>query len=149
MRRQKFRNEVEVENERLRQRLLNAKGFYDFKKMDEDYDKHAQYVRLNEKKFYTPRGLGRRKYVRANLIGDKKKRSEFLFRFDLLIKESLPEIKNQRREQNKNSLKLLNDAVNKQERGDVALMKTLCNLNYSERMTMKQKYEEAYETVRD
>ena len=42
---------------------------------------------------------------------------------------------------------MLNDALNKQERGDVVLMKTLCRLNYNERMSIKEKYEETYETV--
>jgi hypothetical protein len=43
---------------------------------------------------------------------------------------------------------LLNDAVNKLERGDVVLMKTLVGLNYNERMETKQRYEETYESVR-
>ncbi len=52
-----------------------------------------------------------------------------------------------RNKSNKSDLKLLNDAVNKQERGDVALMRTLVRLNYNERMKIKQKYEETYENV--
>jgi hypothetical protein len=61
----------------------------------------------------------------------------------------LPDIKRggNNRGANKSELKLLNDAVNKQERGDVALMKTLCRLNYNERMVIKQNYEITYETV--
>ena len=42
---------------------------------------------------------------------------------------------------------MLNEAVNKLERGDVVLMKTLVNLNYYERMETKRKYERAYDTV--
>ena len=41
----------------------------------------------------------------------------------------------------------MNEAVNKLERGDIVLMKTLVKLNYNERMQTKQKYEEAYDTV--
>lgn len=42
---------------------------------------------------------------------------------------------------------MLNEAVNKLERGDVVLMKTLIKLNYYERMQTKKKYEEAYDSV--
>lgn len=42
---------------------------------------------------------------------------------------------------------MLNEAVKQLERGDVVLMKTLCTLNYLERMETKRKYEEAYDTV--
>jgi hypothetical protein len=62
----------------------------------------------------------------------------------------LPEIKRgaNNRGANKSELRLLNDAVNKHERGDVALMKTLCRLNYNERMVIKLKYEQTYDTVK-
>lgn len=36
--------------------------------------------------------------------------------------------------------------MNKLERGDVVLMKTLVNLNYYERMETKQRYEDTYDT---
>jgi hypothetical protein len=41
---------------------------------------------------------------------------------------------------------MLNDVVNKLERGDIVLMKTLVRLNYQERMICKEKYEDSYET---
>jgi hypothetical protein len=47
----------------------------------------------------------------------------------------------------KNTIKLLNEAVNQLERADVVLMKTLAKLSYFERMEAKKKYEEVYETV--
>ncbi len=43
---------------------------------------------------------------------------------------------------------MLNEAVNKLERGDIVLMKTLIKLNYYERMNTKEKYEQKYESVR-
>lgn len=43
---------------------------------------------------------------------------------------------------------MLNEAVNKLERGDIVLMKTLVKLNYYERMETKAKYEDSYETVK-
>lgn len=42
---------------------------------------------------------------------------------------------------------MLNEAVNKLERADVVLIKTLIKLNYYERMQTKQKYEETYNSV--
>jgi hypothetical protein len=44
-------------------------------------------------------------------------------------------------------IKILNNAVKKIERGDVALRKTLVNYDYEERMRINKKYEEVYETV--
>ena len=41
----------------------------------------------------------------------------------------MPEVRNPTRgKQNKNAIKMLNDAVNQHERGDIVLMKTLVNL---------------------
>ncbi len=51
------------------------------------------------------------------------------------------------KQKSKNAIKLLNEAVNQLERGDVVLMKTLVKLNYLERMETKRKYEKTYETV--
>jgi len=42
---------------------------------------------------------------------------------------------------------MLNEAVNKQERGDIVLIKTMLSLNYSERMETKRKYEDTYNSV--
>jgi len=39
---------------------------------------------------------------------------------------------------------MLNGAVNKQDRGDIVLIKTMLSLNYFERMETKRKYEETY-----
>ena len=61
----------------------------------------------------------------------------------------MPEVRNPTRgNKNKNAIKMLNDAVNQHERGDIVLMKTLVNLNYYERMQTKEKYEKSYETVK-
>jgi hypothetical protein len=43
---------------------------------------------------------------------------------------------------------MLNGAVNKQERGDIVLIKTMLSLNYFERMETKRKYEETYNSVK-
>jgi ribosomal protein L31E len=60
----------------------------------------------------------------------------------------MPEVRNPTRgKQNKNAIKMLNDAVNQHERGDIVLMKTLVNLNYYERMQTREKYESSYQTV--
>jgi hypothetical protein len=32
-------------------------------KKEKEYEKHLEYVKLNENKYYTPRGIGRRKFV--------------------------------------------------------------------------------------
>jgi hypothetical protein len=43
---------------------------------------------------------------------------------------------------------MLNGAVNKQDRGDIVLIKTMLSLNYFERMETKRKYEETYNSVK-
>ena len=43
---------------------------------------------------------------------------------------------------------MLNEAVNKHERADAVLIKTLATLNYYEMMETKKNNEEIYETVR-
>ncbi|RNA34707.1 annexin A6-like isoform X1 [Brachionus plicatilis] len=116
---------LETENQRIAKKIKNAKGVYSIKKWDEDFENHMRYLKFSEKKFYTPRGMGHRKL------------------------KSLPDMKYERTnytQKNKNTLKMLNQAVNQQDRGDVVLMKTLVQLNYYERMETKKNYEETYQS---
>lgn len=118
----KQRNEVEIENDRLGKKIINVKGMYSFEQSIKEYERHRSLLKLNERKFYTPRGMGHRK------------------------SRSLPEVRKGKTSKNKNTIKLLNAAVNQLERGDVVLMKTLIKLNYLERIETKRKYEQTYQT---
>jgi hypothetical protein len=47
----------------------------------------------------------------------------------------------------KDTLTLLNEAVNQFERGDIVLMKTLIVMDYEDRLKTKEQYELKFDTV--
>jgi hypothetical protein len=91
----KFKSDIDLENERLAKKLANVKGMYNFDKsvifnyidfetwlylniqinfikllsQMKDYEYHRSLLKISSKKFYTPRGMGHRKVVWNDFFG--------------------------------------------------------------------------------
>lgn len=121
--------EIEQGNLRLLKKLHNIKPTLDKKEWEKDFILHKNILNASSnKKVYTPRGIGHRKYPSLNLLKLSQTSN------------------NPKKMKKKSAITMLNAAINRHDAAEAVLIKTMATLNYYERMETKMKYEDTYGT---